>query len=436
MVELKDKTKLIFHKGTHTIGGTLIEISYNKDRIFFDMGAVFNREVVVRSLDDLLDNDLTTYVDGVFDPKASKKYPIKDDDFYENQAFFISHAHLDHSSMLNYTNPKIKLYTTKDSKKVIEALNVDNKFIFPFSENQRKFYKYENFTREIIGMDYDDKVEVGSISVRLIRVDHDSYGACGFIINTPDKKISYTGDIRLNGFRKNDSLNFIDQAKFSNLLISEAVSYSFSEYGEDDGDEIGEKALNLKIRKTIFENKNKAILINFYKANFERIEKIIEEVKERKLVLSAYMAYVVKKVLGKDVLYYNLKGNSYNLDKKFELSLKDMAKDYKDYLIYFDKDSLELVNLFKNSLYIHSDGEPLGEYDPLYKPFMEKLEENNIKVKFIETSGHATTRDLTYILEKINPKIVTIIHSFRPEVVYYKSKKLLAPNDGEELFDF
>ena len=30
-------------------------------------------------------------------------------------------------------------------------------------------------------------------------VDHDAYGACGLLIETPEMKIAYSGDLRLHG---------------------------------------------------------------------------------------------------------------------------------------------------------------------------------------------------------------------------------------------
>ena len=33
-------------------------------------------------------------------------------------------------------------------------------------------------------------------------VDHDAYGACGLLIETPEMKIAYSGDLRLHGYRE------------------------------------------------------------------------------------------------------------------------------------------------------------------------------------------------------------------------------------------
>lgn len=434
MVELRDKSKIIFHKGSHTIGGSLIEITYKKSRIFFDLGGLFNREVEIKNLDNLIDNDLCAYVDGLYDKKASDRSYVKDDDYYENEGLFFSHIHLDHTSLINYTNPNIRVYTSKDSKKALEALASNNKFVYPFYKKQNK----DGFLREIEAVSYGDLVKIGDIEVKFVRVDHDAYGACGFIIKTADKTISYTGDIRLHGFRKEDTENFIDLSKGCDYLISEGVSFSFNKLGEDDK-ELKEEELVKNIGQIIKENENKPIIFNYYQANFERIKKIIETTKNlRKLVFSEYNAYLIKKVLNIDVYYISDKNFSYNLEKNFEISFEEIEKNKKDYLLQIKKDDIDLIKYFKAGIYIHTDAEPLGEYDPEYKPFMDKMKEEGIEILIMKTSGHAPTEDLNYIIEKIMPKKLFTIHSKNPEWVYNNSRSKFrqrgyAPHDGEKI---
>lgn len=434
MVESKDRTKIIFHKGSHTIGGTLIEIRYNKSRIFFDLGGLFNRQVQVKSLDDLIDNDLCAYVDGLYDRDASKKDNVKDCDKFTDEGLFFSHIHLDHTSLINYTNPNIKVYASLDSKKALEALSVNDKFVYPFSKNQ----KQKGFIRDIVGVGYGESVKIGHISLEFVRVDHDGYGACGFIIKTPDRKISYTGDIRLHGFRRFDSENFIKKAQNSDYLITEGVSFSFNRLGEDEP-EIREEDLVSKILDIIKKNHDKPILFNYYQGNFERIRALIEKLQPiRKLVFSEYNAYIIKKVLGLDLAYIKDKNYDYKLDKDLQIDLKDIIENKNSYLLQIRKEDVDLAEFFKGGIYIHSDAEPLGDYDPEYKPFMEKLAEFDIEPLIMKSSGHAPTEDLNYIIEKINPKKLFTIHSKNPELVYNNSRSKFqdrgyAPFDGEEI---
>lgn len=432
MVESKDKTRIVFHKGTHTIGGTLVEISYNNSRIFFDLGAVFDSELKEKNLDELLEKNLVSYVDGLFDPKALKKTREAKDNRFKNQAAFISHVHLDHTSIVNFINPKVPVFASEDTVKILEAISIENDFVFPFTKNQKFFGKY---LREIEKVPYNQTIEIGEIKVTIIPVDHDAYGACGFLIETPNLRIGYTGDIRIHGFRPDLTDQFINKIKNCDLLITEGVSYSFNRLNEDDGKTLKEETVVKNIVRTLEENKDKQISFNYYPTNLERIKAIYKKINGiRKLVLTSFNAYLVKKALNLDVYYYRINNKDYGLDPSLEIDIKDILKDRKDYLLQMDVTRYDLIDrLQEGGLYIHSDAEPLGEYVPFYKIFIDKLERKGIEFKIIETSGHAPTRDLYQIIKKINPKLLAPIHSFNPERVYYNSERLLSPSDGDEL---
>ncbi len=105
---LKDKkTKITFHNGILTIGGTIIEIAYEDSRIFFDFGSEYDPASPhqPKDLQDLLDMNLVPYLDNMFDPSIELKgYESKEDKF-KDTAVFLSHVHLDHSKIINYLNP-------------------------------------------------------------------------------------------------------------------------------------------------------------------------------------------------------------------------------------------------------------------------------------------------------------------------------------------
>ena len=58
-------------------------------------------------------------------------------------------------------------------------------------------FEEKNFTREMIGLN-KTMIKVGEISVEIVPVDHDAYGASALLIRTPDHFITYTGDLRLH----------------------------------------------------------------------------------------------------------------------------------------------------------------------------------------------------------------------------------------------
>ena len=268
---LKDKkTKITFHNGILTIGGTIIEVVYEDSHIFFDFGSEYNPKAPVQpeNLQELLDENLVPYLDNMFDPSIPLKgYESKENKF-KNTAVFLSHMHLDHSKIVNYLNPEVPLYTLEGTKSLLNTLNINNDFLFPLYENKGKN------TRDITGVKENEVVEIGKIKVKVMPVDHDAYGACGLLIETPDLVISYTGDIRLHGYRKDATLNFCKESENCDVLLIEGVSVSFQDFDEVREDEISnEPELIEKINEIVKENLLEKLDISDFDAMFEIMEK-------------------------------------------------------------------------------------------------------------------------------------------------------------------
>lgn len=423
---LKDKkTKITFHNGILTIGGTIIEITYEDSHIFFDFGSEYNPASPVQpeNLQDLLDENLVPYLNNMYDPKIGLKgYESKEDDF-KNTAVFLSHVHLDHSKIVNYLNPSIPLYTLQGTKSLLNTLNINNDFLFPLHEN-----KGEN-TREIVGVSENEVIQIGDIKVKVMPVDHDAYGASGLLIETPDLVVSYTGDIRLHGYRKDATLNFCKESEKCDVLLIEGVSVSFQEFDDEirTGEVAKESELIDQINEIVENNQGKQITFNYYISNIERILNIIKTNK-REVVLDAYYAYVLKEATGYQAYYYQLDNTEYGLDEKYKIDFEDLLEDESRFFWQLDTLAIKYMDkLKKGGIYIHSNATPLGEFDPAYKIFIDKFEEYNIEFIKASCSGHAHPNDLIKIINLIKPKLLVPIHSYRPERLYNESGDVLLP---------
>ena len=96
---LKDKkTRITFHNGILTIGGTIIEIAYEDSHIFFDFGSEYEpkAEKQPENLQELLDEKLVPYIDNIFDPDIKLKGYVSKESKFKYSAVFLSHVHLDH----------------------------------------------------------------------------------------------------------------------------------------------------------------------------------------------------------------------------------------------------------------------------------------------------------------------------------------------------
>ena len=266
-------------------------------------------------------------------------------------------------------------------------------------------------------------------------VDHDAYGACGLLIKTPDLVISYTGDIRLHGYRKEDTLNFCEESENCDVLLIEGVSVSFQDFDEDISEkEIStEQQLIDKINEIVKNNPNKQITFNYYISNIERILNIIKT-NPRTVVLDAYYSYVLKEATGYESYYYQLDDKDYELDEKYKIDFEELLNDEERFFWQLDVLAvLHMDKLKKGGIYIHSNATPLGEFDPAYKTFVELFKKQNIEFVRVSCSGHAHPYDLIKIINLIKPKLLVPIHSYHPERLYNESGDVLLPERGQTI---
>ena len=429
---LKDKTTVTFYNGLTTIGGPMIEVAYNKSHVLFDLGEVYRPELGL-SLEEedfatLINYQLIGDVPNFYDPAITGK--AIDNKRWEHAAAYISHLHLDHSKALNLLAPEIPLYAGPITAQLLPALNEKGDFLLPAAGYDK------SYTREIISAEYKKPIQVGDIVLEVWPSDHDAYGATGLIIRTPDKKISYTGDIRLHGYNPDKVHEYLKASKNSDLFIIEGTGVSWpEEKNDEDSEEFtgpqNEKELTEKFVDLQNENTARQITFNTYPTNVERLLNIIET-SPRTVVLHAKRAHLLKASLDKDIPYYYLPEEKIfaDLDPKLEVSYQTLLKDKSKYLWQIDKNYNELM---EGGLYIHSNAEPLGDFDPAYKPFVENFAKNGVEFKALRCSGHADEEELKEIIREVQPQILAPVHTLHPELEENPYGKRILPKRGETI---
>ncbi|KRM03913.1 MBL fold metallo-hydrolase [Lactobacillus kitasatonis] len=425
---LKDKTTVTFYNGLTTIGGPMIEVAYNKSHVLFDLGEVYRPELKLpdESYQTLIKNQLIGDVPNFYDPKITGK-PI-DTERWEHSAAYISHLHLDHSKALNLLAPEIPLYAGPITAHMLPALNENGDFLLPAAGHEK------NYTRPIIAAEYKKPIKVGDITLEIYPSDHDAYGATGLLVKTPDKQIAYTGDIRLHGYHPDWVRAFMQAAKGSDMLIIEGTGVSWPEEKHDESSEEftgpkNEVELTEEIVRLQNANSDRQITFNTYPTNVERILRIISD-SPRKVVLHAKRAHLIKDSLNEDYPYYYLpQDEKYSdLNPELEVSYDELLQDNHKYLwqAVSDYDKLQ-----KGGLYIHSNAEPLGDFDPAYKPFVEQFAKNKIEFIALRCSGHADEKELKEIIGGIQPAILVPVHTLHPELEENPFGKRILPKRGQ-----
>lgn len=424
-------TEIKFYSGMRTIGGTVISITYEQHRLIFDFGyvvkPVFDEYLKPRKLTDKLRMQMLPKVEGIFSKEELGDYDVQScEDSKLETAFFISHMHLDHMSSLEHIGCNIPIFMSSDSKTMYKAL-VD--------------VGEQKALNNLFGKPFNEPFVHGPFILTILPVDHDVPGASGLMIESPDGTITYTGDIRFHGHDPSLSHKFIEKARNTDVLISEGVTISFIE--EDrvlvPNPELPEGARTEQILMADFEavcqSHTGSVFFNIYHRNIYRILNIIDMANKnnRKPVLEYETAKLISHFTDQSdflVLDYNIGG--YDLPYK-TISPEDISKSKDAFLMqmsYGNTMTLLDMNL-EDAAYIHSNGTPLGDYDPAYARLTLLLEMLGLEFISLPCGGHAHPDQLKYMVEAISPKTLVPYHSFAPQHLMNDKGNQILPEPGD-----
>ena len=423
---LKDKqTHVTYHKGVDTIGGTNIEIAYGDAHIFFDLGTEYRPELDLpdESYQTLIQNRLIPKLDDFYDEHLTGAPRWKEK--FQHSAAFISHLHLDHTKMLNFVDQRIPVYSTPATIKLLKRLNRDGNFLLPAAGHPKEYL------RPLTELPVHHKVKIGEIEVEFYPVDHDADGAVSFLIHTPDAFIVYTGDLRLHGYHPEWTRAMMKAAAGCDLLISEGVGVSFPQDLDKPRKPWSEQLLIEKLVALVENADGRPTTFNTYPGNISRLEAICDA-QPRTVVLTADRAWLLQQITGRKVNYYYSPSAKMlpELDPSLEVDYQMLLAD-KDTYLWQVEDHFE--DLQPNTLYIHSDAEPLGDFDPAYQKFLDMLAAHHVEFVRLACSGHATAAELDEIIAGIKPQLLTPIHSFHPENLKNPFGSRVLPQNGQTL---
>lgn len=397
-------TQIAFYSGTNTIGGTIFSVTYGKDRFIADFGhspksALYDERIHTRG-------NITDEVTVGILPNIPDFYT----DSHWNTVVGISHMHLDHMGLLQYIPQNIDIVTSRDSKNLYEQLTA-------IGDGQPSFH-----ANRLTAVEPNECFKVGQIEITFIPVNHDVIGSCAIRIVTPDTVIMYSGDIRLN---EGDALTntWIHEAGDVDYLIIETTSLSF--------DETFEKVACMP--HTFGDSKQ--YVLNIYQRNIKRIIDYVKLAKEMEytFIVDDRIATLIDAFYEGDTshcyMYESVKPIGYvgsiqpiTLDEAIHLEKVVIQHDFSNWLLLADFD-------LSGFDYLHSNGMPLGDYDPGYVVMKAWIERLNLNYIDFQKSGHATKAQLEEVVNTIKPKVLIPQHGFYPERLQYP--KRLLPEIGK-----
>ncbi len=429
--------KITIYRGTHEIGGTLIELKTQGSRILLDAGyplflngLPIDDKLATLPPEDLLKIGLLPAIAGLYS--------------WDTPAFnavIISHAHLDHYGLLKYVHPDIPVYMSAGTERLIRV-TVLFKIYADNPPACRTFKMYEPFA-------------IGDFIIKPYLMDHSAFDAAAFEIAAEGKTIIYTGDFRGHGRKAVCLDRFISGATpNADLLLTEGSMLGRKDEEILTEDELQAASFDMISQSTgitLFQTSSQNIdrLVSFYKAA-QKARKIF--------VVDVYTANVLYELrqLGNNRLPYpsaeykdikvfypyfmtqkifNEIGDEYaKRFSAFHISKENLALHQSEIVMcvrpsmYFD---LEKCSLHGGTfIYSMWQGYRESEYQ---KRFEVKLTKLHFKAEFLHTSGHAAIEDIKRVMTGLNPQKIIPIHTMYPDDFLAFSDKVEVVKDGVEM---
>lgn len=311
-------------------------------------------------------------------------------------AVFISHLHLDHTSLVGYLHPEVPLFYPA-AMEPLRAAAAGSGYLG---------------WRSPAGTPVADRETVswGPIAVTAVAVDHDLPGATGYLVETPDLRLAYTGDHRWHGYHPEVTAAFAEAARGVDVLVQEAVSAGY----EPDPGALDEPAVAVAVERVLRSRLAAGpVVVNLYPMNRERVAALgtAAEAAGRRLVLEPQAAAIA--------------GWPHVLDPA---ALRAEPGRFVAQLSFEALPSL--IDLPRGGLYIHSDGTPLGPFDPAFGVLEAWTRALGLELVRIASSGHSRPEDVARMVRTVAPGLVVPVHSRAPEAVAVEGVRRLLPQPG------
>lgn len=454
-------SRLKFYEGV-TGDGIVASLIYGHSRVIFDFGGPFNPwsqpydgQVEKRKsawVRDAIRLGQIPAVEGVFCEKdlgiMLNVTPYERSEY--ETGVIISHLHLDHMSGIGMVHPETPVYLHKDGYQLQKLLDQVGESVGD---------------RDYTPIDLYEPFWIGEIKVTAYYSDHPCAGSVGYLIETPDAKYYYSGDVRMHGGNLKQVLEDLDKLAEKNIdvLLLEATTFSPRMY-KRFGDKplvpslaipkgmITEKELLDKVYHDIVGTKALGVF-NIYHRDIELIKGLIElaNLAKREIVFEPKTAFIVMNMFEEypavfipDNYTYHIKTNpylQYVLEKTPKVidSVDILGEPGKYFLQNSYENILELFDLAaKGANYYHLYGVPMVRETRDYENMMRVLDLTNTKYAAFAnlfSYNHAYPNHLLYMAEKIKAKTIIPVHSTNPELFTCKvSKRLLAEKLATYMF--
>lgn len=387
--------KIIIHRGTHQIGGIATEIRTDNTRILIDMGEELS-----------LDPDFTPaplHIAGVTDDATSC------------DSVLFTHYHGDHIGQMSRIRDDIPLYAGVLCKEIM------------FLSDRSGSAAIKKRISSICTFDGGSSFRIGDITITPYSIDHTACDSYMFLIEADGKRILYTGDFRLHGFRGKGMMKILDKLiAHVDVVVTEGTTISRA-------NKQAVQELELQKRLKSYIEEYPYVFVLCASTNIDRVFACAHSVPWGKYFIcdetQLQLMKTVEKKWSKYSKFYQIpKATTYGdnrLDGFKKLGFVMMVRDnqrFRSIIRQFDKKkSIMLYSMWDG--YRTKPNSTLPEFLALAGTW-----------DTLHTSGHASAADIRKVIDRVNPKAVIPIHTDAPEIMktIANNRKVIVLADGEE----
>jgi len=412
--------KICIHRGTNEIGGSCVELATENTRILIDIGMpLVNKDgsdfkmVTGTAVDDLVAGGVLPQVEGLYSiaPRMI-------------DAILISHAHMDHFGLINYSHDTVPKYLSKATEALININTI-------FTKAACNLVNVNHFEKSV-------SFKIGDFTITPYWADHSAFDAYSFLIQAEGKSVFYSGDFRGHG-RKSKVFQWFTHNAPQNIdaLLMEGTTLGREQKSAITESMIEERLIELfKVPKT-------SNLVITSGQNVDRLVSIFRACRrtEKTMAIDFYVAWILKSLSefaglpypGEDfpeirVFFPYFLSKQFNSPKKqhflFEFKnykiTKEQISEMSGKVVMLVRDSMltdiKHIDKIDNGNLIYSMWTGYKDGSRM-KSFMDYLiKKRGFRLHDIHTSGHADFTALNQMVQALKPKNLIPIHTFEADL--------------------
>lgn len=403
------------HRGTNQIGGSVVELEHEGDRIVLDLGT---------PLEPVAYRDLLPDVNGLWSTGDGSLKGV-----------FITHGHPDHYGLVDLIDPAVPIFMGKAAKSLIDEA--------AFFTRRDPSFRCAGFLED------GAPIRVGDFRVTPMLVDHSGFDAYGLLVQAGGESIFYTGDIRFHG-RKSHRMRYLANRLPEDLGCMLMEGTNFDRPTRPDGPET-EQELEDHLASS-FQGVEGVVLCFYSAQNIDRLVTVFRAAKKsgRILVLDLYGATIAK-ATGKTtipqpgwdgirVYVREMERRQVKISREFErVHLPSGSRIFRDEIA--EEPSRFVISARGSSISELGRDQCLegaGAFWSQWAGYLERdrdissvLERFSVEIDLAHVSGHATANDLTDFATRVNADQTTLIHTKAPNFLAGQLPSHQRRNDGE-----